>query len=60
MLRAMTFAIAMLCASPAHAAPCWVIRQAVAAYGEDTALSWARSHGYSEKQITEARKCLKR
>lgn len=46
--------------TPAQAGvPCWVIRQAVAAYGEDTALAWARAHGYSEIKIAAAKRCLK-
>ena len=37
---------------------CWIVRQAVAAYGEDGAMRHARARGYSERQISEARRCL--
>lgn len=39
---------------------CADVRAAVAWYGEGRAVSAARSAGYSEGQIKEARKCLKR
>lgn len=39
---------------------CADVRAAVAWYGEERAVSAARSAGYSEGQIQEARKCLKR
>lgn len=39
---------------------CADVRAAVAWYGEGRAVSAARSAGYSESQIQEARKCLKR
>lgn len=45
---------------PAQAMPCWVVRQAVADYGEAAAESWARGKHYTEQQIAEMRKCLKR
>ena len=38
---------------------CWIVRQAVAAFGEDGAMRHARARGYSERQITEAGRCLK-
>jgi hypothetical protein len=37
---------------------CWVVRAAVAAHGEDSALRHARARGASERQIQEARRCL--
>ena len=41
------------------AMPCWMVRGAVANYGEQAALQWARQHGYSEKQIEDIkRECL--
>ena len=39
--------------------PCWVIKRAVAQYGEAAVESWARAKGVSEKQIEKARQCLK-
>jgi hypothetical protein len=39
--------------------PCWVVKRAVAQYGEAAVESWARSKGVSEKQIEKARQCLK-
>lgn len=50
---------ALLLSFPAHAVPCWVVRKAVAQYGEAAAESWARSKGVSEKEIEKARRCLK-
>jgi hypothetical protein len=44
---------------PAQAIPCWVVRKAVAQYGETAAESWARSKGFSDKEIERARRCLK-
>lgn len=54
-----TLALFCLITSPAHAMPCWAIKQAVAIYGESAALQWARTHGYSERQIEQAKRCLK-
>jgi hypothetical protein len=39
--------------------PCFVVKRAVAQYGEAAVESWARSKGVSEKQIEKARQCLK-
>jgi dihydroceramide fatty acyl 2-hydroxylase len=39
--------------------PCWVVKAAVAAHGEEAALRHARARGYSERQINEARRCLR-
>jgi hypothetical protein len=39
--------------------PCWIVRAAVAAHGEDGALRHAHARGYSERQIAEARRCLR-
>lgn len=43
----------------AKAYPCWMIKQAVAQYGEAAVESWARSKGMTEREIDKARKCLK-
>jgi len=48
--------VAVLYSSPY---PCLAIKTYVAIYGEHAAVQWARDHGYSDRQITEARKqCL--
>ena len=49
----------LLASSPADAIPCWVVKRAVAQYGEAAAESWARSKGFSLKDIERARRCLK-
>jgi hypothetical protein len=51
--------LAALASSPAHAVPCWVVKKAVAQYGEAAVEAWARSKGVSEKEIEKARQCLK-
>lgn len=60
MIRAAVFACALLISFPAHAIPCWLVKKAVAEYGEAAAESWARGKGYTEQQIAELRKCIKR
>jgi hypothetical protein len=69
MRRALVFALALGCASPAlraaelppcpprHVA-CWQVRLAVSRYGEAAAAAHARTCGWSEAKIAEARKCL--
>lgn len=59
-IRAGIVASSLLLASPAYAIPCWVVRQAVTDYGQATAEAWARGKGYTDKQIAEMRKCLRR
>jgi hypothetical protein len=49
----------LLASSPADAIPCWVVKRAVAQYGEAAAESWARAKGLSPKDIERARRCLK-
>ena len=49
----------LLASSPADAISCWVVKRAVAQYGEAAAESWARSKGFSSKDIERARGCLK-
>jgi hypothetical protein len=51
--------LTMLASSPAEANPCWVVRRAVAQYGEASAESFARARGFSPKDIERARRCLK-
>jgi hypothetical protein len=59
MIRVCALAVALLCPVPAHAVPCWVVKKAVAQYGEAVVESWARAKGISEKEIEKARRCLK-
>ena len=59
MIRVVVLVAAMLLSLPAQAIPCWVVRKAVAQYGETAAESWARSKGFSDKEIEKARRCLK-
>ena len=59
MTRAIVVVAVLLAASPAHAVPCWVVKKAVAQYGEAAVESWARAKGVSEKEIDKARRCLK-
>ena len=59
MIRACVVIAALLVSYPAHTVPCWVVRRAVAQYGEAATESWARSRGISEKEIEKARRCLK-
>jgi hypothetical protein len=49
----------LLASSPADAIPCWIVKQAVAQYGEAAAAAWARAKGFSPKDIERARRCLK-
>jgi hypothetical protein len=59
MPRILAVVVLCLIAFPAHAMPCWMIKQYVAAYGEAAAVEWAKSHGYSDKEIALAKRCLK-
>jgi hypothetical protein len=59
MIRACAVVAALLVSYPADAVPCWMVRKAVAQYGEAAVESWARSKGFSEREIEKARRCLK-
>ncbi len=59
MIRIVVLAAVLLLSFPAHAIPCWVVKKAVAQYGEAAVESWARSRGISDKEIEKARRCLK-
>jgi hypothetical protein len=50
---------ALLASSPSDAIPCWVVKRAVAQYGEPAAEAWARAKGFSARDIERARRCLK-
>jgi hypothetical protein len=59
MIRTLIVVAALLISIPAQAVPCWVVKKAVAQYGEAAVESWARSKGISDKDIEKARRCLK-
>jgi hypothetical protein len=59
MIRAIVVVAVLLVSFPAHAIPCWVVKKAVAQYGEAAVEAWARAKGISDKEIEKARKCLK-
>jgi len=59
MIHLSLLVVVLLALSPAEAVPCWVVKRAVAQYGEAAAESWARSKGISDKDIEKARRCLK-
>jgi hypothetical protein len=59
MIRSMVVVAALLWSVPAQAVPCWVVRKAVAQYGEAAVESWARAKGISDKEIEKARRCLR-
>jgi hypothetical protein len=59
MTRVIVLVAVTLPAIPAHAIPCWVVRKAVAQYGEAAVESWARAKGIFDKEIERARRCLK-
>jgi hypothetical protein len=58
MIRACIAIGALLLPLHAHAIPCWMVRKAVAQYGEAAVESWARSRGVPDKEIEKARRCL--
>ena len=51
--------LTVLASSPADAIPCWVVKRAVAQYGEAAAEAFARAKGFSSKDIERAKRCLK-
>ncbi len=59
MTRELAVVAVLLVSYPAQAVPCWVVKKAVAQYGEATVESWARTKGISDKEIEKARRCLK-
>jgi len=59
MIRVIVVISALALSFPAQAVPCWVVRKAVAQYGEAAVESWARAKGISDKEIEKARRCLK-
>jgi hypothetical protein len=59
MIRINVVVAVLLVPFPAHAVPCWVVKKAVAQYGEAAVEAWARCKGISDKEIEKARRCLK-
>jgi hypothetical protein len=59
MIRAIILVAMLLVSYPAQAVSCWMVRKAVAQYGEAAVESWARAKGISDKEIEKARRCLK-
>jgi hypothetical protein len=59
MILAIVLVVTLQISFPAHAIPCWMVKRAVAQYGEAAVESWARAKGISEKEIAKARQCLK-
>jgi hypothetical protein len=59
MIRTFLTVAALLVSYSAQAVPCWVVKKAVAQYGEAAVESWARSKGISDKEIEQARRCLR-
>jgi hypothetical protein len=59
MIRVAVVVLALVASVPAHAVPCWMVRRAVAQYGEAAVEAWARAKGIPDKEIEKARRCLK-
>ena len=59
MILAIVLVVTLQISFPAHAIPCWMVKKAVAQYGEAAVESWARAKGISEGQMAKARRCLK-
>jgi hypothetical protein len=72
-MKTTTTALALVLCTPAQAAEsvsnhrlalvgritCPAVREAVKLYGEAAAEQWARSHGFSDERIEQAKRCLK-
>jgi hypothetical protein len=72
-MKTITIATALVLCTPAHGAEnvpnhrlaligrvtCPAVREAVKLYGEAAAEQWARSHGFSDERIEQAKRCLK-
>jgi hypothetical protein len=59
MIRVWIVGAALLLSVDARAVPCWMVRQAVAQFGEGVVEFWARSRGIPDKEIQKARRCLR-
>jgi len=58
MISIFVLTVALLQPATAKPFPCWMVRKAVAQYGEAAVESWARAKGISEKEIEKAKRCL--
>jgi hypothetical protein len=45
--------------SPPHIISCRAVKKAVAQYGVTAVESWARANGISDKEIEQAKRCLR-
>ena len=59
MIHVSLLIVALLALSPGQPVLCWVVKRAVAQYGEAAVESWARAKGISDKEIEKARRCVK-
>lgn len=59
MMAVVLLLIPLLTSSVVDAIPCWMVKRAVAQYGEAAAEAWARAKGLSNKDIERARRCLR-
>ena len=59
MIRLFLVVAVLLVSNPAQAVPCWIVKKAVAQYGEPAVESWARARGISDQEIEKARRCLR-
>ncbi len=59
MIHVSLLMVALLVSSAGQAVPCWVVKRAVAQYGEAAVESWARAKGISDREIERAKRCFK-
>ena len=59
MIRICLIVAAVLASYPGQAIPCWAVKKAVAQYGAMAVESWARANGVSDKEIEQAKRCLR-
>jgi hypothetical protein len=59
----MIFAVVLLAGlqswSSSHVIPCWAVKKAIAQYGAIAVESWARANSVSDKEIEQAKRCLR-
>ena len=56
---ALAFAVLLVLSAHAVAVPCDVVRQYAKVYTMSQMVRWAKANGYSDAQISAARKCLR-
>jgi hypothetical protein len=59
MIHVSLLIVALLASLAGQATPCWVVKRAVAQYGETAVESWARAKGVSDQEIEKAKRCLR-